>query len=227
MANQLDLEEQEQLDELKHFWKQYGNLITWALIVVLGAVAAWNGYNLWQRNQSVQASAMYDEVEKMVRSGDQVKADRAFWDMKDRFSSALYTQQAGLLVAKMAHDGGKADASKAILNWLVDHASDKGYASVARLRLSAVLIEGQSYDEAVKVLASGISAEFAALAYDRQGDIYYLQGKKTEAKAEYLKAFKAFEEQTEYRRMVGVKLNSLGVDPTFVGKPAATAEGIK
>ena len=36
MAAHLDLEEQEQLDELKHFWKTYGNLITWALIVVLG-----------------------------------------------------------------------------------------------------------------------------------------------------------------------------------------------
>jgi hypothetical protein len=29
MAKHLDLEEQEQLDELKHFWKQYGDLITW------------------------------------------------------------------------------------------------------------------------------------------------------------------------------------------------------
>ena len=40
MANQLDLEEQEQLDQLKHFWKQYGNAISWALIVVLGAFEA-------------------------------------------------------------------------------------------------------------------------------------------------------------------------------------------
>ena len=30
MATHLDLEEQEQLDQLKEFWKQYGNLITWA-----------------------------------------------------------------------------------------------------------------------------------------------------------------------------------------------------
>ena len=39
MANNLDLEEQEQLDQLKHFWKQYGNLIAWALILVLGVFA--------------------------------------------------------------------------------------------------------------------------------------------------------------------------------------------
>ena len=55
MANQLDLEEQEQLDQLKHFWNQYGNLITGLLIVVLGAVAAWNGYHYWQRSQAAQA----------------------------------------------------------------------------------------------------------------------------------------------------------------------------
>ncbi|HNV58537.1 MAG TPA: tetratricopeptide repeat protein [Rhodoferax sp.] len=227
MANHLDLEEQEQLDELKHFWKQYGNLITWALIVVLGVVAAWNGYQLWQRNQSVQAAAMYDEVEKVVKGGDPAKADRAFWDMKDRFASALYTQQAGLLVAKMSQEAGKTDASKAILNWLVEHAGDKGYASVARLRLSALLIEANSYDEALKLLTTGVSPEFLALADDRKGDIYYLQGKKDEAKTEYLKAFRAFEEQTEYRRMVGVKLGSLGVDPLLVDKPKAVAEGTK
>jgi len=227
MANHLDLEEQEQLDELKHFWKQYGNLITWALIVVLGVVAAWNGYQLWQRNQSVQAAAMYDEVEKVVKGGDPAKADRAFWDMKDRFASALYTQQAGLLVAKMSQEAGKTDASKAILNWLVEHAGDKGYASVARLRLSALLIEANSYDEALKLLTTGVSPEFLALADDRKGDVYYLQGKKDEAKTEYLKAFRAFDEQTEYRRMVGVKLGSLGVDPLLVDKPKAVAEGTK
>ena len=44
MANQLDLEEQEQLDQLKHYWKQYGNMITWVLIAVLGAYASWNFY---------------------------------------------------------------------------------------------------------------------------------------------------------------------------------------
>jgi predicted negative regulator of RcsB-dependent stress response len=49
MANHLDLEEQEQLDELKAFWNRFGNLITWSLIVVLAAFAGWNGYQYWQR----------------------------------------------------------------------------------------------------------------------------------------------------------------------------------
>ena len=227
MANHLDLEEQEQLDQLKHFWKQYGNLITWALIIVLGAVAAWNGYQMWQRNQSVQASAMYDEVEKVVKGGDPQKAERAFSDMKERFSSAVYTQQAGLLVAKLAYESGKADSSRAILNWLAENGSDKGYSSIARLRLSAILIQGKSYDDALKLLDAGISNEFSALADDRRGDIYILQGKKAEAKAEYQKAYKAFDDQSEYRRLVGVKLNALGVDAAVLEKAKSVVEGVK
>jgi predicted negative regulator of RcsB-dependent stress response len=42
MSNHLDLEEQEQLEQLKAFWGQYGNAITWGLILVFGAFAAWN-----------------------------------------------------------------------------------------------------------------------------------------------------------------------------------------
>ena len=64
MAKHLDLEEQEQLDELRHFWKTYGNLITWVLIAVLGTFAAWNGYQYWQRSRAVQAAALFDEVER-------------------------------------------------------------------------------------------------------------------------------------------------------------------
>src|SRR5690606_7924847 len=49
MARQLDLEEQEQLEELKHFWSKWGNAITWFLIAVLGTYAGWNGWQFWQR----------------------------------------------------------------------------------------------------------------------------------------------------------------------------------
>jgi predicted negative regulator of RcsB-dependent stress response len=227
MANHLDLEEQEQLDQLKHFWKQYGNMITWGLILVLGAVAAWNGYHRWQHDQSLQASAMYDEVEKVVSSGDAQRAERAFNDMKDRFAKATFTQQAGLLVAKMTYESGKVDVAKATLNWLVENAVDKGYASVARLRLSAMLIDAKAYDEAYKLLSTGITDEFFALADDRKGDIYMLQGKKSEAKVEYEKAYKAFDEQSEYRRLVSVKLNTLGVNPLADVKIAAVVEGAK
>ena len=106
MANHLDLDEQEQLDQLKHFWRTYGNLITWALIAVLGAFAAWNGYQYWQRSQAAQAAAMFDEVERSVASNDVAKVERALADMNAKFGSSVYAQQAGLLAAKTFYDKG-------------------------------------------------------------------------------------------------------------------------
>ena len=104
MAKHLDLEEQEQLAELKHFWARYGNLITWVLIAVFGTVAAWNGYQYWQGRQSSQASVMYDEVDKAVLSGDMARIERSFADMKDRFGGTVYAEQAGLLAAKTFYE---------------------------------------------------------------------------------------------------------------------------
>ena len=127
MAKHLDLEEQEQLDELKHFWKQYGDLITWVLIAVLGAFAAWNGYQYWQRSQAAQSSVMYDEIDRAVKAGDTARLDRSLADIKERFGKTTYAQQAGLLAGQAYYEKGNIDASLAALNWVADKASDPGY----------------------------------------------------------------------------------------------------
>ena len=229
MAKHLDLEEQEQLAELKHFWKQYGNLITWVLMAVFGTVAAWNGYQYWQSRQSTQASVLYDEVDRAVLSGDAARIERSLADMKDRFGGTVYAEQAGLLAAKAYFEKGNVDASKAALKWVTEKASDEGYQSIARLRLAGVLLETKAYDEALQILAGTFPKDFAPLASDRRGDILLLLGKKPEARAEYEKAFKGLEERTEYRRLVEVKLNALGIDPvaiaaTTAGKTALVAD---
>jgi predicted negative regulator of RcsB-dependent stress response len=225
MANHLDLEEQEQLDQLKHFWKQYGNAITWALIVVLGAFASWNFYQYWQRNQTVAAAALFDEVDRAAQSTDVVRIDRVFADMKDRFSSTAYAQQSGLLVAKQYVALGKSDSALAALTWVAAQSSDAGYQSVAKLRLAAILMEAKNLDAALSQLTGVFAPSFEALAADRRGDIYVLQGNKAKAVAEYEKAYQLFDARTEYRRLVEVKLNAQGVDvqghdplSTVVGK---------
>ena len=216
MAKHLDLEEQEQLAEFKHFWKQYGNLISWVLIVVFGSIAAWNGYQYWKSRQLLQASVMYDEVERAVLSADAARIERSLADMKDRFGGTVYADQAGLLVAKSHYEKGNTDAAKAALTSVAGKTSDEGYQSIAKLRLAGILMETKAFDEALKTLAGTFPKNFEPLVSDRRGDILVLQNKKPEARAEYEKAFKGFDERTEYRRLVEVKLNALGVDPVAV-----------
>src|SRR5207237_1321815 len=75
----------EQLEDIKHFWKQYGNLITWTLVLALGAFAAWQGWNRWQLSQSEKASAMYDELERVAGAGDAARAAQVFAELRERY----------------------------------------------------------------------------------------------------------------------------------------------
>lgn len=226
MAKHLDLEEQEQLDELKHFWKQYGDLITWGLIAIFGVVAAWNGYNYWQRDQAAKAAVMYDEVERAAQSGDAARLDRSLADMQERFAGTAFAQQAGLLAAKTYYDKGNLDASKASLRWVAGKSADEGYQAIAKLRLASLLMESKAYDEALQLLSGTFPKDFVALAADRRGDILLAQGKKTEARAEYERAFKAMDARTEYRRLVEVKLNALGMNPAPASSIAAATAAV-
>ena len=227
MAKHLDLEEQEQLDELKHFWKQYGNLVTWSLIAALSAFAAWNGFQYWQRSQSAQSAVMFDEIERAVQSGDTARTERALSDMKDRFGRTAYAHQAGLLVAKAHMDKGNLDAARAALAWVADKATEPGYQAIAKLRLAGILMEKKSYDEALQLLSGVFPKGFEGLVADRRGDIMMVQGKKADAKIDYEKAWKALDERADYRRLVEVKLNALGVDLAPAKVTLAAAENGK
>jgi predicted negative regulator of RcsB-dependent stress response len=230
MATHLDLQEQEQVDALKAFWQQYGNLITWALVAALLVYAGITGWQWWQREQAVKAGAMFDELDRAVQVGDVDKTVRVFGDLKERYPRTAYTQQGGMLAAKLQFDKGKADDARASLNWVIEHAVDDEYRSLARLRLAGVLLEAKQYDDALKQL-DGVSGAFAALAADRRGDVLLAQGKKEEARNAYQQAYKTMDEKVEYRRLVDAKLTALGASPaaaaaaSAASTPAATASG--
>lgn len=211
MASHLDLEEQEQLAELKHFWKTYGNLISWVLIVILGAYASWNGYQYWERSQSAKASALYDEVEKAVSANDVSRVERSLADMKDKFGSTHYAHQAGLLAARSLYEQGKTDQAKATLNWVADSAPTPALKDVARLRLAALLWETKALDEALKQLNAPFTPEMSGLAADLRGDVLQAKGQTGEAVAAYQQAWKQMPASSDYRRMVQAKLSALGV----------------
>lgn len=217
MANQLDLQEQEQLDELKAFWKQYGNLITWVLTLALLAFAGWNGWNWWQRDQSAKAGVLFDELDKAALAGDAARGAQVFADLKEHYPRTAFAQQGGLLAAKLQLDKGQTDPARAALTWVADNAVEDEYRSIARLRLAAVMLDAKQYDDALKQLDAAQSPEFSALVADRRGDVLMAQGKKDEAKAAYDKAFRGMDEKTDYRRLVEAKLTALGAAPAASG----------
>jgi predicted negative regulator of RcsB-dependent stress response len=221
MANNLDLEEQEQLEDLKHFWRKYGNLITWTVVLVLAAYAAWNGWNWWQRDQGLKAAGMYEELDRAAGEGDAERAGRVFADLRDRFGGTAFAGQGGLLAARVQLDKGQGAQAQQALGWVADNAREDEYRAIARLRLAALLLDEKKYDEALKRLDGDMPKAFAALAADRRGDVLHAQGKDAEAVKAYEQAYKALAETDDYRRLVEAKLVALGAGP---GAAAADAQ---
>jgi len=225
MATHLDLEEQEQLDQLKAFWKKYGNLIVWTVAL---AMAVFGGWNLWQnhqRDQAGKAGALYDEIDKSAQAGDLDKALQAFNDLKERFPRTAYVQQAGLLAAKVQFEKGQVDPAAATLTWVADNAAEPEYKTLARLRLAGILFDQKKYDEALKQLDRADVKEFAPLVADRRGDVLAAQGKKDEARAAYQQAWKGLDATSEYRNLVDAKLAAMGAAPEAAVAPAQNATG--
>jgi predicted negative regulator of RcsB-dependent stress response len=220
MAKALDLEEQEQLDQIKHYWKKYGNLISWVLIVILGAYAAWNGYQYWQRDQAAKAAVLFDEVERAVTAGDVARVERSLADMKDKFGGTHYAHQAALLAAKALQAKDKAEAARAALKWVAESAPDPAYRDIARLRLSALLVDAGSNDEALAQLSAPFTPAMAGLAADLRGDVLQGKGQKAEALSAYQSAWQQLAESPDYRRLVQAKLNALGSDPLATTTPS-------
>lgn len=212
MATQhLDLEEQEQLDQIKQFWKQYGNLITWLLIAVLGAYAAWNAWQYWQRQQSAKAAGLYEQLERVVQSGDTARVQQVLDDLRKGAGSTLLAQHGALLAARAFGEAGQTDAARSALQSVLDESGDDGLLAVARLRLAALDLEANDPAAALTRLQETPPEPFVGLYADRRGDALMLQGKADEARAAYQQAFDAMPTQLEYRRMVEAKLNALGV----------------
>jgi len=219
MATHLDLEEQEQLDQFKHFWSRWGNLITGLITAVLLVYSSYNGWHYWQQRQASQASVLYDTFEKSVRDADLTLMGRSLGDLQNQFGRTTYAHQAALLSARIyANKANLAEAEKA-LQWVIENGHEEGYVALARLRLSALAMDQKNLDKA-KDLLQGHKAPmgFQPLFDDRLGDIAVLQNKPEEAKPYYLSAYKGLEAANEYRRLVDYKLASLGVNTVDIEK---------
>ena len=213
MASHFDLEEQEQLAELKHFWQRWGNLITWVITLLLAAYAGWTGWQAWSNRQAAQAAVLYDTVERAAVVADTALLDRAASDIEDKFSATTYAQQSALLAARILYEKGQADGARKHLQWVIDRKQDEAFVALARLRLASMLIQDQALDDARKLLSASVPVDFEPLVADRLGDIDMLQNKPQDAVGHYQKAWSGMQANNEYRRLVAVKLAALGKDP--------------
>ena len=99
-----DLEVQEQIDSIKTWWKMYGNLVTSVVTVACLAVIGWQGWNWYQRNQTAQASLVYNVLQRAVADKDSQRIKAASGELIEKFSGSSYASMGALTTAKVLLD---------------------------------------------------------------------------------------------------------------------------
>jgi len=206
----LDLQEQEQLEALKAWWKDNGNLILGTVLVVVVAMGGWRGWQYYRNQQATGAATLYMQVLEQVGSNDPKRVNDAAAAVMDKFSSTAYAARAALLAAQVNEQGKDVARAKTQLQWVIDHASEASLKDVARLRLAAVLLDEKNYADALKLLEAKHPESFDGLYADLRGDVLSAQGKTDEARSAYKLAYEKFDVQNMYRNLIQMKIDALG-----------------
>jgi len=204
-----DLEEQEQLAELKAWWNKYGNFILTVVTVLLLGFAAYNGWQWYQREQASQAAGVYGQLEKALAARDVDKVSAFAEMLTSKYGSTAYASMAALQAAKAQADAGKADRARELLQWVIDKSPQGELKGIARVRLAGVLLDENKLDEALKVLSGEVPAAQAVAVADRRGDVLLAQNKVDEARAAYTEALAKADAQHPLRQLIQLKLDAL------------------
>lgn len=206
----LDLQEQEQVDAFKAWWKDNGRTVLWTLALLIGgfvATQAWQSYKVTKRTE---AAMMFSELMKQVASNDPKRINDAAAAVTDNYGSSAYAPRAALLAAQANIQVRDIARAKSQLRWVIDHADEDGLKNVARLKLATVLLDEKNYDEALTLLGAAHPDAYNGLYIDLKGDVLNAQGKTEEARAAYQQAFSKLDAKSTYRSLIQMKLDALG-----------------
>jgi len=218
-----DLEEQDKLEDLKAWWKQWGNTIAGVVIAVCVGVIGMQGWRWWSQQQAERASVLYNAVSAAARTNDVAKAKDAMAQLADKYGGTGYAPRAALLVAALLFEAGDKAGAKAQLAAVIDKDSEDELKQIARLRLAAILFDDKQYDDALRTLDARHDEAFAGIYADLRGDILAAAARNGEARAAYQTALTRLDAKSPYRSFVQVKLDTLGGAVAVPGAGAGAA----
>lgn len=209
-----DLEEQEQLSQIKAWWEQYGKYVTALIVAAAVGSVSWQGWKWYQTKQAGEAAALYFVVQQAAAEGEAARARDAAGQLVERHSGSPYASMASLLSAAVQVDSGDQRNARAQLEWVAGKGSDAVLRDIARLRLAVLLFDEGSHDEALAQLSAAPHASLNARYADLRGDILLAAGKRDEARAAYSAALAALETSSGQadgmaRSITRVKLEAL------------------
>ncbi|MDR2880569.1 MAG: tetratricopeptide repeat protein [Azoarcus sp.] len=208
-----DLEEQEQIAQLKAWWAQYGNLIVTILLAAAIGFAGWQGWNRYKNANAAEASALYFDLERAAEADDAAQVRKIAGEMIEKHGNSVQAQLGALLSAGMQFRKNVPENNARLqLEWAAEKGKDAGLRDLARLRLAAVLLDQGEIEGALARLQPVPENSLRARFEDLRGDVLAFQGKAAEARVAWQAAAEALgntASDANLRNAIRLKLETL------------------
>lgn len=200
------IEEEQEINQLKDWWKENGKTIIVAFILGVGGMFGWRYWQAHQAEQIAQASAQYDALINSVQQDEQAKKANIEQFVQAN-SKTAYAVFALLDEAKKATEKQDFSAAEANLNQALTQSQDEVLTSIVALRLSAVQFQLGQLDNALTTLNQVKGESFNARKAILTGDIQIAKGDKVAAKKSFEQAQQSGSQLEQ--QMAKMKLNNL------------------
>ena len=200
------IEEEQEITQLKDWWKENGKTIIVAFILGVGGMFGWRYWQAHQAEQIAQASAQYDALIYSAQQDEQAKKANIEQFVQAN-SKTAYAVFALLDEAKKATEKQDFAAAEANLNQALTQSQDEVLTSIVALRLSAVQFQLGQLDNALTTLNQVKGESFNARKAILTGDIQVAKGDKVAAKNSFQQAQQSGSQLEQ--QMAKMKLNNL------------------
>jgi len=220
-----DLEEKEQLDAMRDWWKENGNYVIGGVLAGVIMIFGWNRWQTGIADAEVAASTLYEDILYAADLGLLDNAIAPAEELLENYGSSPYAAQARLAMARMYMDSSRDQDAADMLQGLVDSSPEKEVALLGRLRLAKILLYQGKAEEALELVSDRPESGFAARYSELMGDAYVSMGEFDKAEAAYIAALNDNPAApTIDSNFVQLKINDLPIASEIAS--AAAAAGI-
>ena len=198
------LEEQQELDNFKYFWKSTGR---WLFALLIAAALGYLGYTMYKSHKASQsqeaAEVLAKIVDKMQAKASQAEVNADLTNLQQNYPDSIAAAQATLMAAATEYDARRYDVAEGHLNWVLKNQKAPLVQALAAQRLGIVLLQQKKYDAAIAALNTKVEADFEPLLLEAKGDVYAAQNKTKEAAQSYQQALEKLPKDAACRNLSG------------------------
>ena len=179
--------EKEQLEQIKGWLQENGLSIVMGIVLGLGGVYGWRGWQSYQADVAEEFSARITTIETHISEERYDQAVNQAQQVIAEAGNDLYVDMSRLLLARAHVSQGELDqAAKPLADVVAE--KDSPLNMIATLRLARIYLAQAKLDEASQLIPSTLDGAYARAFAELKGDLALARGQDDLARSSYEQA---------------------------------------